>query len=128
MSKHHNEARWWWNYGLGGFAKNGGRLHKVTGKINADHYKSILKYCVLPSMQNLFGDGEAILQQDNATCHVANSVKSREQNKTCKFFLGLETDLNPIEHIWDYVTGTSKTPTNCRKEFKPGGMLYHWNT
>ena len=34
------------------FAKNGvGRLHKVTGKINADHYKNILKYCVLPSMQ-----------------------------------------------------------------------------
>ena len=71
----------------GGFAKNGvGRLHKVTGKINANHYKTILNNCVLPSMQHLFG--EAILQQDNATCHVANSVKSWAAEKTCKFFLG----------------------------------------
>ena len=42
-------------------------------------------------MQHLFGDGEAILQQDNATCHVANSVKSWAAEQNLQFFLGLET-------------------------------------
>ena len=54
---------------------------------------------------NSGGDGETILQQDNATCHDVNSVKSwaAEQNLQILPWPGNSPDLNPIEHIWDYI-------------------------
>ena len=56
-------------------------------------------------MQHLFGDGEAILQQDNATFHVANSVKSwaAEQNLQILPWPGNSPAINPIEDVWDYI-------------------------
>ena len=60
----------------GCIARNGfGRLHKIDGNVNVQHYLKILKNGAIQSMQHFFGDQPAIFQQDNAPCHTAKDVK-----------------------------------------------------
>ncbi len=86
-----------WGY----FARNGvGRLHKVEGNIDAQHYLKILKYCVVPS-----GDQPVIFQQDNAPCHTAKVVKEWADANAVDILSwpGNSPDLNPVENVWDYL-------------------------
>ena len=60
----------------GCFARSGvGRLHKIDGNANAQHYLKMLKYCVVPSMQYISRDQPAMFQQDNAPSHTAKFAK-----------------------------------------------------
>jgi transposase len=54
-----------------------GRLHIITGTVNANVYvNEILVKKLLPSAEMMYGKrGEYIFQQDNAPCHTAGSVK-----------------------------------------------------
>ena len=62
----------------------------------------ILSKVMLPSAENLFGDGPWVFQQDNDAKHTATN--------TCNWFIEHEVtlserpaqspDLNPIENLW----------------------------
>ena len=82
----------------------------IKGKINQWKYQDVLMDYLIPSMNVLYPDG-FVLQQDNATSHVANStIKFLELN-------GIEVmdwppcspDLSPIENLW----------ANIKKLFAP---------
>ena len=85
--------------------KGVGKLHKVQGTINSDHYLKILKYCAVPSMQHLYPGGDCFFQQDNATCHTSKKVTQwfSENNINVISWPGNSPDMNPIEHVWDYI-------------------------
>ena len=85
-------------------SKGVGRLHRVEGTINAAHYIKILKFCALPSIKHHFKDGDGIFQQDNAPCHTAITVKKWMDGKMPLLpWPGNSPDMNPIEHVWDYI-------------------------
>ena len=91
---------------MGCFSRNGvDRLHKGSVNFDKDHYIRIVKYCSVPSVRHLFGEGEAIFQQDNAPCHTANLVKQwfNDNNVHLLSWPGNSPDINPVAHIWDYI-------------------------
>ena len=65
----------------------------------------ILKYCAQPSIKHYFKDGDGFYQQDNTPCHTANVVKKwmTENKMDLLSWPGNSPDMNPIEHVWDYI-------------------------
>ena len=103
--------------------KGVGKLHKIQGTINSDHYIKILKYCAVPSMQHLYpGGGDCFFQQDNATCHTSKKVTQWFSENDIRVipWPGNSPDMNPIEHIWDYIDRKI-----CNQQFKNLDELYN---
>ena len=80
-------------------------------------------------MQHLFRDEEAILQQNNANCHVANPVKSSaaEQNLQILPWPGNSPDSNPIEHFWDYIERKIHDTNFKNADELQGRIQAEWN-
>ena len=91
---------------LGCFSANGvGKLHKVDGTINSDHYNKILKFCAVPSFKHLHPNGNCVFQQDNASCHTSKKVKKwfEDNNIEVMPWPGNSPDANPIEIVGEYI-------------------------
>lgn len=81
--KHDKKINVW-----GCFAHHGvGRLHRIEGNMDQHMFKNILIHQYQPSMQNLFPEGGAILQQDNDPKHTAKSVQEYIISKKNGMFL-----------------------------------------
>jgi len=83
-----------------------GRLHFVTGTVNADVYIDILQKKLLPSIRDAFGDvNSCTFQDDSAPCHRAKKVKEFLATSDISVlpWPGNSPDLNPIENCWKVV-------------------------
>ena len=75
----------------------------VQGNLNAQGYiKQILQPKAIPFLQS---HGPAILMHDNARPHVARICRQflNRNNINVLPWPALSPDMNPIDHIWDYL-------------------------
>ena len=109
-----------------------GSKHRVHGTLNAAQYIKILKFCAQPSIKHYFKDGDGIYQQDNAPCHTANTVKEWMRDNKMALLPGNSPDMNPIEHIWDYIGNIKfksahlKMQMNCLTRLSLNGAKSPW--
>ena len=77
-------------------------LIAVEGSVNAQCYiNQILQSEAVPFLQR---HGPAILMHDNARPHVARICQQFLRNNVNKpLWPAVSRDMNPIEHIWDYL-------------------------
>jgi len=94
-----------------------GELRKVTGRLCAKDYVSILRGALQPSICSLGLGSQYIFQQDNASCHSAKFTKNwmSRNNVALLDWPAQSPDLNPIEHLWD-VLGRSLGSTTFPNE------------
>ena len=82
-----------------------GHSTKITGTVNADMYKEILKDEMMKSRVWCLEDEDQdnfVFQQDNAPCHKAKSVMQwfKEKGVVLLDHPPQSPDLNPIENLW----------------------------
>ena len=107
-----------------------GRLHFVTGTVNADAYIDILQTKLIPSIRSAFGDvHHCTFQDDSAPCHRAKKVKEFLATSQIRAlpWPGNSPDLNPIENCWRVVGQklAAKKPRNKRELQE--SILRVWN-
>lgn len=87
----------------GCMSSNGtGRLHFIDGTVNAVKYQEILQESLLPSLQELHPEGDAIFQEDGAPAHTAKTTKKWLQDRhiTKLEWPSSSPDMSPIENLW----------------------------
>ncbi|GFX72811.1 transposable element Tcb1 transposase [Trichonephila clavipes] len=79
-----------------------GRLHIVSGTVNAMDYIEVLQNKLLPTARDLFGNQSWIFQEDNAPCNRAKVVQKwfKDHSVNRMNWPGQYPDLNPIENLW----------------------------
>jgi DNA-binding Lrp family transcriptional regulator len=99
-----------------------GSIRLVEGILDQYLYMEILENEMLPSAENLFGNGEWTFQQDNDPKHTA--INTRNWFITHEVPLSewpaQSPDLNPIENLWSIVDQrcAKRAPNNSRELFK----------
>jgi len=107
-----------------------GRLHFVTGTVNADVYINILQTKLLPAIHDTYGDVHRCkFQDDSAPCHRAKKVQVfLESSQIANLpWPGNSPDLNPIENCWKVVGVklAAKKPRNKRELQE--AIIHVWN-
>ena len=99
----------------------GTELVVIAGNLNAVHYREdMLIPHVVPFLQ---AHSDMTLQHDNATSHIARSVRVSVLPWPAK-----SPDLNPIEHVWDLLDRRMRaraiSPRNVRE--LAGALVEEW--
>lgn len=84
-------------------AKGVGRLYFIDGIVNTDKYLTILKECLLSTMEETLNSGEDfIFQQDGAACHTSKRALKwfQDNNIPLLEWVSSSPDLSPIETLW----------------------------
>lgn len=107
-----------------------GRLHFVTGTVNAEVYINILQTKLLPTIRDQYRDVHGcIFQDDSAPCHRAKKVKDflASSEIATLTWPGNSPDLNPIENCWKFVGVklAAKKPRNKRELQE--AIIHVWN-
>jgi len=89
-----------------------GPMVVVEQTMNATEYLNIIADQLHPYMDSVFPAGNGMFQQDNAPCHKPKIVLGSFLEHVAEFQLMScppnPPDLNPIEHIWDVMDGSSE--------------------
>jgi hypothetical protein len=104
------------HYSVGVLSWTGlGPLVILCGNVKADGYKDILTHCILPTVEDQFGDDNCLYQHDNAPCHKARSVTEQlVDNKIPKMdWPAQNPNLNPTEHLWDELEHRLRSRPQC---------------
>lgn len=106
-----------------------GRIHLVSGNMDADQYKQILSRQMIPSSEALFGGEEWTFQHDNDPKHTATIVKTYLDRKNIHVLSwpAQSPDLNPIENLWSILDQRSKErrPSTTQELFEI--LKHEWN-
>ena len=80
-----------------------GQVYRNESTMWQDQYVRMLRKHMLPSASSLYGEGEALVfQQDNAPCHKANKVTIFLERSHVEVMQwpAQSQDLKPIEYLW----------------------------
>ena len=83
-----------------------GALALVEGNMDSIAYTQLMATHLHESASELGLDDDFIFQQDNATCHVSKYSREffRENNVELLDWPAQSPDMNPIEHVWSYIS------------------------
>ena len=100
----------------------------VQGNLNAQGYiNQILQHEAVPFLQR---HGPAILMHDNARPHVARICRQflNKNNVNVLPWPAVSSDMNPIEHIWDYLGRKVRARGNVHNLMDlENAIIQEWN-
>ena len=100
----------------------------VQGNLNAQGYiDQILQPEAVPFLQR---HGPAILMHDNARPHVARICRQflNRNNVNVLPWPAVSPDMNPIEHIWDYLGRNVRATGNVHNfRYLENALIQEWN-
>ena len=100
----------------------------VLGNLNdQDYINQVLQPGAVPFLQR---HGPAILMHDNARLHVARICRQflNRNNVNVLPWPAVSPDMNPIEHIWDYLGGKFRARRNVHNlRDLENALIQEWN-
>ena len=114
----------------GCFSFNGiGPLKVIDGSLNSDGYINILQSVLIPQMNEWFGVGGGIFQQDNASCHNSKSTRKfmADNGLNVLKWPANSPNMNPVENLWGIVKRELAKKNNPTKDELLKNVMEIWN-